>query len=400
MQVTSHPLAQGLHSVERTERAQESPTLRGHRITYIESDVLVRVPLGRMILRIAKVMALVLVTLGFALLSQSFRNEWRNAFSLNEVKRKQVPVMNELTYIVPAANFSQPKEGDEPYEFRQKIFQETKQAYENGYLLSGNPVTIDNAPMLMGSRVYQELPPLPPVDSPFHTLFTLEVDDTFNVLLRMKCEGKNPAGINMANAFKRGGGVERGCPAQEEALSRRSNFMAIENHPQAGKAVLGEGGIYSPHVVVFREDDKKGYAFMESPQEVALLSVAAFDLRKTSSDRIKLGLSGTASYTFEQLRNHQGFVNGTKNKIRNMLRAAAIHGHEHLVLGALGCGAFHNPPKLIATLFKEVFEEIEFRGCFEHVAFAVLEARESDRENVAAFREMCEHLNENINLLP
>lgn len=49
-----------------------------------------------------------------------------------------------------------------------------------------------------------------------------------------------------------------------------------------------------------------------------------------------------------------------KYKIRLMLRIAAKHGHRSLVLGALGCGAFHNPPKDVAKAFLEVFKEPEF----------------------------------------
>jgi len=42
-------------------------------------------------------------------------------------------------------------------------------------------------------------------------------------------------------------------------------------------------------------------------------------------------------------------------------------------LGALGCGAFRNPPQHIACLFRNVLKESEFQGVFNHIVFAVLD---------------------------
>ena len=76
-----------------------------------------------------------------------------------------------------------------------------------------------------------------------------------------------------------------------------------------------------------------------------------------------------------------------------MLREMAGKGHTNLVLGALGCGAFQNPPELVARLFKEVFQEEEFKGRFESVDFAILKASyDQDNRNVTAFQNMCEEL--------
>jgi len=52
----------------------------------------------------------------------------------------------------------------------------------------------------------------------------------------------------------------------------------------------------------------------------------------------------------------------TKEKIRLVLRIAAREKHELLVLGALGCGAFRNPPADFAMRWSEVLDEEEFKG--------------------------------------
>lgn len=71
----------------------------------------------------------------------------------------------------------------------------------------------------------------------------------------------------------------------------------------------------------------------------------------------------------------------TKSKIRLALRMAAYNGHRRVVLGALGCGAFHNPNNEVAKLYKEVFNEEEFTGgWWQEITFAVLDtARPEDR---------------------
>jgi uncharacterized protein (TIGR02452 family) len=48
------------------------------------------------------------------------------------------------------------------------------------------------------------------------------------------------------------------------------------------------------------------------------------------------------------------------------------NGHKSIVLSALGAGAFANPPKHIAELFREVIER-EYPNCFEEIVFAIID---------------------------
>lgn len=43
-------------------------------------------------------------------------------------------------------------------------------------------------------------------------------------------------------------------------------------------------------------------------------------------------------------------------KIHCLLAACRDHGATHLVLSALGCGAFRNPPDHVAALFREALQ--------------------------------------------
>jgi uncharacterized protein (TIGR02452 family) len=56
--------------------------------------------------------------------------------------------------------------------------------------------------------------------------------------------------------------------------------------------------------------------------------------------------------------------------ISNTFEFGIQHGYKHLVLGALGCGVFKNPPTDIANIYNECIEK--YKGWFETISFAVL----------------------------
>lgn len=80
-------------------------------------------------------------------------------------------------------------------------------------------------------------------------------------------------------------------------------------------------------------------------------------------------------------------------KIRMILRVAGRKGERRLVLGALGCGAFGNPPTEVANLWKWVLQEKEFSGWWEDVVFAVYVPPSGDHRAMANFSVFREILN-------
>ncbi len=77
---------------------------------------------------------------------------------------------------------------------------------------------------------------------------------------------------------------------------------------------------------------------------------------------------------------------GTKKKVRAILDMALENECYNVVLSALGCGAYKNPPEHVAEIFKEIISE--FDGCFKNVVFAIFEDHNSKRHeegNVAPF---------------
>ena len=77
----------------------------------------------------------------------------------------------------------------------------------------------------------------------------------------------------------------------------------------------------------------------------------------------------------------------TLNKIRTIFRIGLIKGHDSLVLGAFGCGAFRTPPREMAQLFHEVMEEEEFKDRFRLITFAILSDHNDKSGNLVAFEE-------------
>lgn len=218
-----------------------------------------------------------------------------------------------------------------------------------------------------GSRMYESLGPVRPKKTfPCPKVYVQNID-TF----QKACElGSTCAVLNMASRSTPGGGVQNGSRAQEEELCRRSNLLlSLYSFITKGQDLFGYcntskatypiptfGGIYSPSVCVYRYANS--YNPMGDPFLCNVISVAGVIRPDIDS---KTGLL------------MKKYVPIVKGKIRAILRIALVNGHTKLVLGALGCGAFQNPPSHIAELFKEVLEESEFSESFEEICFAILE---------------------------
>ena len=135
------------------------------------------------------------------------------------------------------------------------------------------------------------------------------------------------------------------------------------------------GGVYSPCVAVFRGLELDGYPLLEHPYQLGVVTVAALN-RPPLKDSENLA---------------DDMVFPTLQKIRTIFRIALLHGHDALVLGAWGCGAFKNPPQHIARLFHEVMNEDEFRNKFRKIVFAVIDRKGIDNKagksgNLEVFR--------------
>ncbi|KZM22667.1 hypothetical protein ST47_g6333 [Ascochyta rabiei] len=179
---------------------------------------------------------------------------------------------------------------------------------------------------------------------------------------------KPVAVLNLASERHAGGGWQNGAMAQEEALCYRSSlYFSLHKsyYPLPSLSV-----IYTPNVLVIRAATSTGHALYTCSASdlpvTSVISVAALRHPALTDDGKKFSDGGQRAET--------------KRKIRASLRTAASKGHTKLVLGALGCGVFSNPPTEVAECFLEVFREIEFQGgWWEDIVFAVMDNARGDQ---------------------
>ena len=257
---------------------------------------------------------------------------------------------------------------------------------------------------------FENLPRLDPNDCPrYPTRAQVQVvnDDTLNAAVSIFAsiqhqggdpflKANRPAVVNFANHHKPGGGWLNGAIAQEEAICYRSTLAATLKQSHYPLAL--DEAIYSPHVVVFREDMASGHDLIVPKKSVgelplvSVLSVAAIHQPKLRKYRIQERVrqnsdgekgdddkeSGSKRRTREQVvfaRDKDRAI--TKAKMRLSLRMAATKHHGALVLGALGCGVFGNPPEDVAHCWLEVLKEHEFSGNWWHtVCFAIYDPKD------------------------
>lgn len=261
------------------------------------------------------------------------------------------------------------------------IYRQTIIAVNNGHYTAedGTEVTLgDDREMRENSRFYGRkftVNDIPAYSTP--TEIKVINTDSISAGKQLLDEGLRPVVLNFANQYHAGGGVLNGSRAQEESLFRQTNLFrslyqftpmaigfGVEQNRRQYPMDDNFGGVYTPYATVFRGSDRDGNPFLSHPFKLSFVAVSALDLRKLCTDVLQLSPKAVAI---------------TKNKMRTILRIGLIHGHDAIVLGAFGCGAFRNPPRHIAQLFKEVINETEFNGKYRKIVFAIIENHNSGK---------------------
>ena len=75
------------------------------------------------------------------------------------------------------------------------------------------------------------------------------------------------------------------------------------------------------------------------------------------------------------------------NRLKKIIQVAKKENVDIFILGAYGCGAFHNPPEIIASLFKELLNEYHF----DTVEFAVYCYNDDKFSNYNVFKNILEN---------
>ncbi len=235
--------------------------------------------------------------------------------------------------------------------WRVSVYKDTK-AVANKYRVEPSVKTKYNA-LLKFEPKYESTP------------IVITNEDTLHAGARLVSAGHNPLLLNFACERGPGGGVETGAGAQEESLFRRTN-LCLTLRPEL-YPILDHEGIYTPSATVFRDAEDAGCAYLKTPWCGSFSTVPGLRRPHTENNRLKP---------------HD--VSRLVKKIHIICQMGAIHGHDVLVLGALGCGAWMNPPAHVAEIFRDVLKSYD--GVFMEIVFAIYDRAGSD--NYAAFTQV------------
>lgn len=192
-------------------------------------------------------------------------------------------------------------------------------------------------------------------------------------------QGKCVCVLNFASATTPGGGVIRGSSAQEECICRCSTLYPCLNssmpwksfympHRRAKTAIYNNDCIYTPSVCVFKSDTSYPIPLVKDRWwNINIITCAAPNLRSAGN------------IEFAELEKILTL------RIRRIFEVAVANKNTVLILGAFGCGAFENPPELVAKVFKKVMQD--FIYYFDVIEYAVYQGTDKEYRNLKAFRE-------------
>ena len=115
----------------------------------------------------------------------------------------------------------------------------------------------------------------------------------------------------------------------------------------------------------------KNYVIIK-PVELDVVTVASINLNE-----IEEGFENTLEYRTIMM-----------NKMLLMLSLASENGCDNLILGAWGCGVFHNNPTIVAQMFKEVITNNYFN--IKNIIFAIINDHNSTDDNYNIFKNILE----------
>lgn len=194
-------------------------------------------------------------------------------------------------------------------------------------------------------------------------------------------KGKKVCIHNFASATNPGGGVARGSNAQEEAICRCSSLYfniseadVVKQFHGRHRQMLRAGSmdarynddcIFTPGVIVFKTDTAEPELMDENDwYSVDVLTCAAPNLREQPSNPMNPH-SGNKQVRLSEKELLELHI----KRMERILSIAKKEEEEILILGAFGCGAFCNPPRVVAEAMAWVVQE--FRYDFMTIEFAV-----------------------------
>ena len=270
------------------------------------------------------------------------------------------------------------------------VFEDTKRLYEtNDRLKDSVNKSVSGQIMIPESEKLAK-----PVKRFDDTL--VRVSKKRSIEAAMEYRGKRVCVHNFASATNPGGGVTKGSSAQEECICRVSTLYSCLNrqelwdsfyspHRAAHNPVYNADIIYTPGVTVFKSDTASPELLPEDEwMDMDIVTCAAPNLRERPSNAMNPG-AGSAPVKLSD----KELMDIHMTRARRILDSAAAHHCDVVILGAFGCGAFCNDPRVVAEAYRRVIGEYD--GVFDVIEFAVY-CTPRDRRNYDAFDKEMDRL--------
>lgn len=167
--------------------------------------------------------------------------------------------------------------------------------------------------------------------------------------------------LNFADALVPGGLVLVGATTQEENICRCSNLYQsltsdipkkhyydanneLDFGRKTNKSIYLDNLIYSPSVLFFKDD---------------------VTYKKVKPYYMDVITCPSPSTWIKPVKKEYEIIG---RRTEQIVKSAILNGVTNLVLGAWGCGAFMQDPKVVSECFKNAIEKY---GAFDHVIFAI-----------------------------
>ena len=222
-----------------------------------------------------------------------------------------------------------------------------------------------------------------------HTVVYVEEVDCLRMVKYLTIMyGVDVAMLNFANSIYPGGGVRHGAAAQEENIFRRTDCwnsikdseVTVPNRtytPKMTSLIDGQSDevyidVENKRVCTRDEEDDRdlhlGYEYLEPLEIFSFIEVRAAAVN-LSLPSVKIQYDATNFLAECTKRIDAQFKTLIKNNVR------------HVVLGAFGCGAFRNQPRIVAQVYMKAINK--YKTHFDVIGFPII----MSPENLKCFKE-------------
>ena len=175
---------------------------------------------------------------------------------------------------------------------------------------------------------------------------------------KRKFPNKQVCILNFASATNPGGGVLKGSTAQEESICRVTTLYPVlktqanqkafyRMHKKLHNTAYTSTIIYTPDIAILKTET---FSKLKQYQLINVITCAAPNLKAVNLT-------------------HDELYDIHVERAKRVLSVAAANHNDIVILGAFGCGAFRNPPDVVADAYKSVLSD--FKSCFDEINFAV-----------------------------